>query len=399
MMNVGIVGFGQTKSVTTRTDVTFPELVKEGSDLALEAAGMTIDQIEAFVYPLAPDALIGVNNGERWVIDALGATGKPFMRVNNGGATGMSAVLAAYTHIASGLFDVVLVAGADRVSESGSAQSVLNKMWDVGYERMVPLNTITMLAMSAQRYMQKYDSTEEDMALVAEKNRYHASLNPYAHLRTPVTVEEVLASRLLAWPIKLGDACPASTGAAGVVMVSERYAKEHGLEVAWIRGLGQNTETLFMGDRVGPKHVGDHADAVALEHAFNLAYTQAGITDPYSQVDVAEVYAPFSSVELHVIEAAGFAERGGSPAMLRQGRFRLGTSEGPVVNPSGGTLCTNPIAVTGAIRVGEAANQVLGRAPAAIQVPDARIAIASAIGGDHQFYSTMVISTDLEEIR
>jgi len=397
MNHVGIAGFGQTKSVTTRSDVTFPELVREGVDLALDAAGITMDQVDAVVYPLAPDALIGVNNGERWVVDAMGAAGKPFMRVNNGGATGMSAVLTAWTHIASGLFDVVLVAGADRVSESGSAQSVLNKMWDVGYERTVPLNTITMLAMSAQRYMQLYDSDEVDMALVSEKNRYHASLNPYAHLQKPITVEEVLASRTLAWPIKLGDACPSSTAAAGVVMVSERYAKEHGMEVAWVRGLGQNSETFFMGDRVGPKHVGDHADADALGVAFERAYRQAGITDPFAQIDVAEVYAPFSSVELHVVEAAGFAPKGGAPQALRDGRFRLGTAEGPVVNPSGGTQCTNPIAVTGTIRVGEAANQVLGRA-GAIQVEGARVAIASAIGGDHQFYSTMVLSTDLEEI-
>lgn len=397
MNHVAIAGFGQTKAVTKRTDVTFPELVKEGADLALASAGMTIDDIEAVVYPLAPDALIGVNNGERWVIDALGATGKPFMRVNNGGATGMSAVLTAWTHIASGLFDVVLVAGADRVSESGSAQSVLNKMWDVGYERTVPLNTITMLAMSAQRYMDLYDSDERDMALVSEKNRAHASLNPYAHLQTPISIDEVLESRMLSYPIKLGDACPSSTGAAGVVMVSERYAKAHGLEVAWIRGLGQNSETFYMGDRLGSKHVGDHADADALAHAFDLAYAQAGITDPFEQIDVAEIYAPFSSVELHVIEAAGLAEKGKTPDLLRQGRFRLGTEVGPVVNPSGGTQCTNPIAVTGTIRVGEAANQVLGKA-GAIQVPGARVAIASAIGGDHQFYSTMVLCTDLEEI-
>lgn len=396
MINVGIAGFGQSKFVTTRTDVTFPELVKEGADLTLADAGITIDDVDAVVYPLAPDALAGVGNGERWVIDALGATGKPFMRVNNGGATGMSAVLAAWTHVASGMFDVVLVAGADRVSESGSAQSVLNKMWDVGYERTVPLNTISMLALSAQRYMHLYDSDERDMALVTVKNRAHAALNPYAHLRTPITVEEVLATRTLAWPIKLGDACPASTGAAGVVLVSERYAKANGMKPAWIRGIGQNTETYWMGNRVGPKAAGDHADADALAKAFQIAYDQAGLTDPLTQIDAAEIYAPFSSVELHVIEAAGLAEKGKAPAALAQGKFALG-SDGPIVNPSGGTLCTNPIAVTGTIRVGEAANQVLGRA-GAHQVPGARIAVASAIGGDHQFYSTMVLSTDLEEI-
>lgn len=396
MINVGIAGFGQSHFQTKRTDVTFPELVKEGADLALANSGISINDVDAVVYPLAPDALIGVGNGERWVIDALGATGKPFMRVNNGGATGMSAVLTAWTHVASGLFDVVLVAGADRVSESGSAQSVLNKMWDVGYERTVPLNTITMLALSAQRYMHLYDSDETDMALVAVKNRYHASLNPYAHLRTPITVEEVLATRTLAWPIKLGDACPASTGAAGVVLVSERYAKEHKIKPAWIRGLGQNTETFWMGARVGEKAFGDHADADALGRAFDTAYEQAGITDPVNQIDVAEIYAPFSSVELHVIEAARLAEKGKSPEGLRNGKFTLG-GEGPVVNPSGGTLCTNPIAVTGTIRVGEAANQVLGRS-GAHQVAGARVAIASAIGGDHQFYSTMVLCSDLEEI-
>ena len=396
MINVGIAGFGQSKFVKTRTDVTFPELVKEGADLTLADAGIPIEDVDAFVYPLAPDALIGVSQGERWVIDALGASGKPFMRVNNGGATGMSAVLTAWTHIASGMFDVVLVAGADRVSESSSAQSVLNKMWDVSYERTVPLNTITMLALSAQRYMHLYNSTEEDMALVTVKNRAHAALNPNAHLRTPITVEEVLASRTLAWPIKLGDACPASTGAAGVVLVSERYAKAHGLTPAWIRGIGQNTETLWMGNRVGPTAAADHGDADALAVAFQIAYAQAGITDPRNQVDVAEIYSPFSSVELHVIEAAGLADKGKAPLALAQGKFALG-SDGPIVNPSGGVLCTNPIAVTGTIRVGEAANQVRNRT-GAYQVPGARVAVASAIGGDHQFYSTMVLSTDLEEI-
>jgi len=396
MNNVGVIGVGQTNFVTRRDDVTFPELVKEGADLALGDAGITMDEVEAVVFPLAPDALIGVNSGERWCVEALGATGKPFMRVNNGGATGLSAVIAAWTHIASGLFDVVLVAGADRVSESGSAQSVLNKMWDVGYERPLPLNTVTMLALSAVRYMNLYGSDETDMARVTVKNRAHAALNPRAHLRDLVTVEEVLASRTLAWPIKLGDACPSSTGAAGVVLVSERYAKAHGLKAAWIRGMGQNTETFWMGDRVGPMAIGDHGDADGLATAFQRAYAQAGITDPRTQIHVAEVYAPFSCVELHLIEAAGFAAKGAAPRHLAAGEFALG-SDGVIVNPSGGTLCSNPIAVTGTVRVAEAALQVLGRA-GGHQVPGASVAVASAIGGDHEFYSTMVLTNNLEEI-
>ena len=396
MRNVGIIGVGQTDFVTRRTDVTFPELVREGADLALDDAGLTMDDVGGVVFPLAPDALIGVGNGERWCVQALGAQGKPFMRINTGGATGLTAVQAGYIHVASGLFDVVLVTGADRVSESNSAQSVLNKMWDVAYERRYPLNTITMLALSAQRYNHKYGADERDMARVTVKNRRHAALNPHAHLRTPITEDEVLASRLISWPLKLSDLCPSSTGAAAVVLASEDFIERSGRTPAWIRGIGQSSETIWMGDRVGPRAIGDHADAEALEVAINRAYAQAGVTDPLADIDVAEVYAPFSSVELHVIEAAGLSKRGESFRDMAAGKFALGSGT-PVVNPSGGVLCTNPIAVTGLVRAAEVALQVTGRAERR-QVEDASVGLATAIGGDHQFYAAMVLSNHLERI-
>lgn len=396
MRNVGILGVGQTRFQKTRTDVTYPELVKEGADLALADAGLTMSDVEAVVFPLAPDALIGVGNGERWCVEALGAQGKPFMRVNTGGATGLTAVQAGYLHVASGMFDVVLVPGADRVSESNSAQSVLNKMWDVAYERLYPLNTITMLALSAQRYNAKYGADERDLARVTVKNRQHAALNPHAHLRSPITEDEVLQTRMISWPLKLADLCPSSTGAAAVVLVSEEVATRSGRPVAWVRGIGQNSETFWMGDRVGPRTDGDHADADALAEAIDRSYVQAGVTDPRAQVDVAELYAPFSSVELHVIEAARLCEKGDSFRRIAEGEFALG-AEGPVVNPSGGTLCTNPIAVTGLVRAAEVVLQLTGRAGER-QVEDARVGVATAIGGDHQFYASMVLANHLEEI-
>lgn len=396
MRNVGIIGVGQTKFVTRRTDVTYPDLVREGADLALADAGLSIREMEAVVIPLAPDALIGVSNGERWVVDSLGVQGKPLLRINTGGATGGTAVQAAYMHVASGLFDLVIVAGADRVSESASAQLVLNKMWDVAYERLFPLNTITMLALSAQRYNQRYGADESDMARVTVKNRAHAARNPHAHLRDPVTVEDVLGTRMLSWPLKLGDLCPSSTGAAALVLASQDYIERAGLSAAWIRGIGQSSETFWMGDRLGPKATGDHADAPGLREAIYRAYDQAGITDPTRQIDVAEIYAPFSNVELHAIEAAGFCGLGESFGRIAEGEFAFG-SDGPIVNPSGGVLCTNPIAVTGLVRVAESALQVTRRAGDR-QVDDADVALATAIGGDHQFYAATVIVNHLEEI-
>lgn len=397
MRNVGIVGVGQTNFVKTRTDVTYPELVREGAELAMADANIGMSDVDAVVFPLAPDALIGIGNGERWCIEALGAQGKPFMRINTGGATGLTAVQAGYIHVASGLFDVVLVTGADRVSESNSAQSVLNKMWDPAYERLYPLNTITMLALSAQRYNAMYGAEERDMARVTVKNRRHASLNPHAHLRQLITEDEVLQTRLISWPLKLADLCPSSTGAAAVVLMSEEAARRSGRPVAWIRGIGQNSETFWMGDRVGPKAKGDHADADGLKLAIQRAYSQAGVTDPRKQIDVAELYAPFSSVELHAIEAAELCEKGESFGRIAAGEFALG-AEGPIVNPSGGTLCSNPIAVTGLVRAAEVALQVTGRAELR-QVPDANVGLATAIGGDHQFYAAMVLANHLKEIQ
>ncbi len=142
---------------------------------------------------------------------------------------GISSVTAAYYHIASGVCDVVLTAGADKVGECGDSQTVLNKIWDPTYERPLPLGTINMLAMSAVRYMRRYGMTEEDMAYVTVKNRRQASLNPRAHLRKLVTIDEVMDSRIISWPIKLMDCCPQSTGGAAMVLASERFIRDNKL--------------------------------------------------------------------------------------------------------------------------------------------------------------------------
>jgi len=139
---------------------------------------------------------------------------------------------------------------------------------------------------------------------------------------------------------------------------------------------------------MGNNPVADQADAHALGESFERAYRMAGIQDPASQVDAAELYAPFSNTEFHAIEAAGLAPQGQSMYMLREGHFAIGSRN--AVNASGGTLCTNAIAVSAMARVAEAALQVWGRA-GDHQQPNARIAIASGNGGDHQFFGTAVV--------
>ena len=386
---VGIVGIGQSAFRARRDDANYPELVREAVVLAMTDAKMDFDAIEGVVYSLSPDAMIGIGNAERLGVDAVGGRNKPFLRINTGGATGISAVAAAYYHVASGMFDVVLTAGADKVGECGDSQSVLNKIWDPSYERPLPLGTINMLAMSGVRYMQQHGMTEVDMARVTVKNRRHASLNPNAHLRKVVTIDEVMDSRIISWPIKLLDCCPQSTGGAALVLASEKYIRDNHLDAVWITGVAHAAETYWMGDRMGNNPTAEHAGAHALGRSFEKSYRMAGITDPMKQVHVAELYAPFSNTEFHSIDAARIGGAiGDSVPRLRDGEFDIG---GRIpVNPSGGTLCTNAIAVTAMARVAETALQVWGRA-GAHQVAGAKLGIASGNGGDHQIFGTMVI--------
>jgi acetyl-CoA C-acetyltransferase len=387
---VGIIGIGQSAFKPRRDDANYPDLVREAVVPAMEMAGLDFDAIDGIVYSLSPDAMVGIGNAERLGVDAVGGRNKRFLRINTGGATGISSVAAAYYHIASGACDVVLTAGADKVGECGDSQTVLNKIWDPIYERPLPLGTITMLAMSGIRYQEKYGMTQEDMARVVVKNRKHASLNPNAHLRKEVTVDDVMSSRMISWPIKLMDCCPQSSGGGAMVLASEKFIKDNKLEAVWITGLGHCSESYYLGDRMGTKVHADHADAFALGKSCLRSYEMAGITDPKKQIDVAELYAPFSNTEFHSIEAAGLAEIGTSVPMVNEGKFSLG---GDIpVNPSGGTLCTNAIAVTAMIRAAEVALQVWGKA-GEHQVKGAKRGIATGNGGDHQFFGTMVIES------
>ena len=222
---VGIIGIGQSAFRSRRDDASYPDLVREAVTLALNDAKLELDGVEAVVYSLSPDAMVGIGNAERLGVDAVGGRNKRFLRINTGGATGISSVAAAYYHIAAGACDVVLTAGADKVGECGDSQTVLNKIWDPTYERQLPLGTISMLAMSAVRYMDKYGMTEEDMARVVVKNRWQASKNPNAHLRKETTEAEVFRSRYICWPVKLFDCCPQSSGGGAMVLASERYSE------------------------------------------------------------------------------------------------------------------------------------------------------------------------------
>jgi acetyl-CoA C-acetyltransferase len=389
---VAVVGTGQTRFKTHFADKTYVELAQEAAKLALDDAGMTPDDIDAVVFSMAPTQFMGVNNADNWAVEHVFGRGKPFMRVHTGGATGGSAFHAGYYHVASGAFRTVLVVGADRVAETPDAQQILNLIWDCFYEKDFALNTVTMTALAAQRYMDRYGATEEQFARVVVRARRNALDNPYAHLKGNITVDDVMNSPRVSYPFKRFDICPRSSGAAAMIMTNRDVAAQKTTRPAFVNAVSSITHTVFMGDRMGFWSDTEFADQDGVDIAWRECYRQAGITDPVRYFQVAELYDPFSSFLFPQVESMGICPRGAAGAISDSGGFDI-AGGGLAVNPSGGTLCTNPIGVTGLVRAIDAATQVMGKA-GTNQVKNVKNAATTAIGGSTQFFTCAVLGAD-----
>jgi len=379
--DVAIVGVGQTNYVTKRLDVSVPELAQEAVRRALQDAALTMDKVDAVVFGSGPEAFEGVNCPDKWCVDAVGALEKPFFRINTGGMTGASAAMAGHTLVASGLFDVVLVVALQRVGESSDAQQILNTIFDPIYEKDFGLNIISTIAQRAIRLMELYGYKEEHFSMISVRNHLNAFRNPHAHLKLDITLDDVLKSRVLCWPIKLLDCCPRSDGACAIVLASEEKATKITSTPAWIKGLASMSEGYFVGDR--DLALPDYYSLVARK-----AYEMAGIDNPRAQLDVAELYGAFTVSEMIQYECLGFCERGGGGKFLEEGITEI-TGELPV-NPSGGVQSANPIGATALVRIAEVALQVMGKAEER-QIPDVKLGLATGSGGTAQFFSVMIL--------
>ncbi len=218
---------------------------------------------------------------------------------------------------------------------------------------------------------------------VAVKDRRNALRNPYAHLHIEdISTEKVAASPMLWDPIRYLECCPSSDGACAMVLAAEDALGDPAARPAWIHAAAMRSEpTMFAGrDEVNP---------LAGRRCAAELYRQAGVTDPRRQVDVAEVYVPFSWFEPMWMENLGFAPENEGWRMTMSGATEL---DGDLpVNPSGGVLSSNPIGASGMLRFAEAAMQVRGQA-GDHQVDGARMALGHAYGGGSQFFSMWLVS-------
>lgn len=381
---VSIIGTGQSEC-GKRMDVSYPELIYEAVSRAFDDAGIEPEDIEAVVAGSMPPPMEGVNNPHLYWADAMGALDKPLMRTATCGSTGISLAHTGFYHVASGMFDLVLVVGAEKMNE-GDPQGTMATVADPFFQRPFLAGAPGIFSLQCNEWAHRYgiDSQRVRMAAaeLSVRNHNDALNNPYAHVKMPITVDDVLKSRVIAYPVRLLDVCPASDGACAVIMASESKARQLGRKNAWVKGVGYCGEQAFFGE--GDKVVWSSAIKAA-----QRAYKQAGIIHPLKELDVAEVYNPFTFQEMLFYECFGFCDFGKSCELVEKKVVMKG-GELPC-DPSGGTLCTNPIGATGLQRVAEVVLQITNKAEKR-QIEGAKTGLAHAMGGLDQFNGVMIIS-------
>ncbi len=383
MRKVAVVGAGMTKFVRRALE-TPKELSFEATKAALDSCEMKLEDIECVAHGSAPDAFDGIHQKGEYLADGCGGWNKPTMRVFNGGATGVHAVCHGWYHVASGMFDTCLVVCEEKMSNAmPHAQGFFLTIFDHITERPLYPNLLWIFAMEMNRYMEAYGYTKEDMAIAGALIKNHALNHPAAQLTEKVTVEDILNSEPMAYPVYRLDVSPVSDGAVAVVLASEKVARRLTDKPVWIEGVGWNVDTSYWTnkDLYYPRY---------LEVAAKMAYDMAGIREPHKEINIAEPYDPFNYKALHHMEGLQLSPRGKTVELLRDGHFDL-DGEIPMC-PSGGLLGVgNPIAAAGTVKIAELFYQLRGEAGKR-QVPgDPRLGVAHAWGDLMQASSVVVM--------
>jgi len=355
MSKVAVIGAGMTRFVR-RAQETSGELAAAAVQQALDDAGLTIDQIDAVCLGTAPDAFDGIHmNGENLIAGA-GATNKPYLRHYVGGGTGVMSPIHGWMHVASGKFRNCLVVTEEKMSPCfPHPAGAFLTIFDHTTEQPLKLTLIHIFAIEMARFMEVYGYKEEELALISVQNKLNAMDHPAAQIAQEITVEDVMNSPVLSWPVKRLDISPTSDGAAAIVLANEAVARTHCKAPVFIEGVGYRLDTAYWNTR-------DLAFPNYVAMAAKDAYEMAGISKPWDEIDVWEPYDPFNYKALHHMNALMLDKSGRKvKELLFDGQFARDGSH-PMC-PSGGALGVgNPIAATGLMKIAELYFQLSGQA-------------------------------------
>ncbi len=375
MRRVAIVGVGHGK-FGVRSDASLRELAFEAVKACLDDAGITLKDVDSMVTGIAGDEFALSLQPSAQVHDYIGFYPKPNYRVEGACATGSMALRTGYMNVASGLADVVLVVGVEKMTEVSTpvATEIMGKAGDSIWEYPFGTTFPGYYAMIANAHMAEYGTTEEQLAMVAVKNHYYGSLNPYAHMQKVIDLQKALTSFIVAYPLKLFDCSLITDGAAAVLIASEEKARAISKKPIWIAGIGLATDTLRLSDRKSLTSIS------AAREAARIAYKMAGVGP--SDIDVATVHDCFTIAEIIAYEDLGFCEKGEGGKLIEAKETYLG---GRIpVNVDGGLKSKgHPIGATGVSMAVEITKQLRGEAGER-QVKDAEIGLTHNVGGTGQ---------------
>jgi acetyl-CoA C-acetyltransferase len=370
-----------------RSDVNLAELSFEAIQPSIETSGLTAKDV-----PYMALGSMGVWSEEPLpavvIAEYCGLTGAGLVRCEAACASGSAATYNAYSAVRSGQMDVALVVGAEKMRQIDTP-TIMEMIGRAGYY-MWEFENFGMTfpayyAVHAVQHMEMYGTTEKDLASVAVKNHRYGAMNPLAHLQNEITVEKVLSSSMVAWPLKLYDCCPITDGAAAVVLASEAKVKELGVEdPVWIEAMGVASDTANLSKR--ETYVGLDASV----KAGKMAYKMARISP--EDVDVANVHDCFTIAEIMAYEDLGFCEKGEGAMMVHEGETEVG---GRIpVNLDGGLKAKgHPIGTTGVSMLAELTKQLREEVkPKKRQAPMKNyVALAHNTGGTgHYGYVTIL---------
>lgn len=388
---VAIVGVGQTVGKRRRTDVSEVELVNEAVRAALEDAELTIKDIDAVIVGNM-EFFEGTVFTDQWLVEGLGSYLKSGMKVNSAGDTGGTVFTTAVSHAASGLFNTVLTVGFEKQDEgayggigmrsedaffniAGGSGRAIGSMWG-----------------TAVAVLDRKSATEEQIAILRVKEADCARRNPYAHLRLNLTVEDVMNSEIVIWPLRFLHACPTSVAAGAVIVAPEHRAKKLTNKPVWVKD--RICVHSGLQPRMGEPWLG--AGAVfptgpqfrwGVEQCAIRLYKRNGITNPRKELDLIESYSPSTWHEVDYYEAIKLCEPGNAWRLIEK---EATWPHGDIpVDPEGGVVSTNAIGASGLQRVVEATIQIRGDGGER-QVPkDVNLAMAYAQGADQ--FATMAL--------
>lgn len=367
---VCVIGAGSTKYGKLADNIS--DITIQASVEAIDSAGIEPKEIKAgYISNVFGVADKQVHLGPV-VMSNLGISERPSLSIESACGSGSVSFREAFANVAAGFYDVVLVTGVEKVTHTGTewTTTYFSYCSDFFYEGQAGASFPGLFASMARAYLTEFKATEEDLAMVAVKNHENGFLNPKAHLRKKITVDDVMNSAVVASPLKLYDCCPFSDGASSVILCNEKFAKDHTKDYIRVIGSGRGGSPAALQGR-------EHLTTIpSTKIAAEAAYKMAGITP--KDIDFAEVHDCFTIAEIVDTEDLGFFEKGKGVEGVREGQ--TARNGGIPINPSGGLKSKgHPIGATGVGQIVEVFDQLTGKAGERT-IKDAKIGLTQNFG-------------------